>query len=140
MTALEKIRAWIATYPDFDILAEFQCDYTDHAMPNNGGIFPSGLIEVERRRSICGITTVKNQENFGLYYVFEKAAGDDMGAMVNAGWVEGFQQWVQEQSVLGSARTFGERPTQETITAQNAVTYETGEKTETYMVQKAVTY
>ena len=68
MTALEKIKAWLVTYPEFDILNDFQVDYTDQ-IPNNGGIFPSGLVEVERRSDIMGNVTVTNQYNFGLYYV-----------------------------------------------------------------------
>lgn len=43
MTALEKIREWLASYPGFDILSAFQVDYTDQ-IPANGGIFPSGLV------------------------------------------------------------------------------------------------
>ena len=46
MTALEKLRGWVAAYPGYDILGAFQVDYTDR-VPNNGGVFPSGLVEVE---------------------------------------------------------------------------------------------
>ena len=74
MTALEKLRGWVAAYPGYDILGAFQVDYTDR-VPNNGGVFPSGLVEVERRQDIMGSVTVTNQYNFGLYYVFEKAPG-----------------------------------------------------------------
>lgn len=140
MTALEKIKAWVAAYPEFDILSEFQVDYTDHAAANNGGIFPSGMVEVERRRDIFGNITLTSQYNFGLYYVFEKAPGDDIGAAINADWVEGFQEWVQEQSVLGLAPVFGDVPRAEKIMAQNGVLYDTGEGTATYMVQLSVQF
>lgn len=141
MTPLDKMRAWIATYPEFDILANgFHVDYTDQ-VPANGGIFPSGLVEIERRRDITGNAVVTNQYNFGLYYVFEKAPGDDIGAAVNADWVIDFQTWVQEQSVLGLAPTFGDEPHSEKIMAQNGVMYAADEEgTATYMVQLSATY
>lgn len=140
MTALEKIRDWIAAYPDFDILSAFRVDYTDQ-IPANGGIFPSGLVEVSRTQDILGNVEVENQYNFGLYYVFVKAPGDDVGATVNADWIMGFQEWVQEQSVTGRAPTFGDDPKFEQIKAQNGVLYEADEEgTATYMVQLSVLF
>lgn len=140
MTALERIRAWIATFPDFDILSSFQVDYADHAAPNNGGIFPSGLVEIDRRRDIVGSVTVTNQYNFGIFSVFEKALGDDTGATVNADWLMGFQEWAQAQSAAGAAPVFGDVPDAEKITAQNGVLYDTGEGTATYMVQLSIQF
>lgn len=141
MTALEKVRAWIATFPDYDILGAFHVDYADQAVPNNGGIFPSGLVEVERRRDIVGNTTVTNQYNFGIYSVFAKPPGDDIGAAINADWIMDFQMWVQEQSVAGQAPVFGDIPNAEKITAQNGVLYDAdSEGTATYMVQLSVQF
>ena len=140
MTALEKIRSWLATFPDFDILSSFSVDYIDRAVPNNGGIFPDGLVEVERRRDIMGNSTVTNQYNVGIYGVFAKPPGDDVGAVINADWVSGFQEWVQAQSVTGDAPTFGDVPNAEKITAQNGMLYDTGEGTATYMVQLSVQF
>ena len=140
MTALEKIRAWLATYPGYDILSVFRVDYTDQ-IPSNGGIYPSGLVEVERRRDIMGNVAARNQLNFGLYYVFAKAPGDDAGATGNADWLMDFQECVQEQSVLGLAPAFGDVPGEERITAQNGVLYQAdGEGTATYMVQLSVEF
>ena len=139
MTALEKIRAWIATYPGYDILSGFHVDYTDQ-IPGNGGVFPSGLVEIERRKDIMGNTTVSDQYNFGIYCVFEKAAGDDTGSATNADWVMDFQEWVQEQSVTGLAPTFGDEPRSEKITAQNGALYETSEGVGTYMIQLSVLF
>ncbi len=139
MTALEKIKAWLVTYPEFDILNDFQVDYTDQ-IPNNGGIFPSGLVEVERRSDIMGNVTVTNQYNFGLYYVFVKSPDDDIGAAVNADWLMGFQEWAQEQSILGLAPVFGDIPNAEKIIAQNGVLYETNNGTATYMVRLSVQF
>jgi len=140
MTALQKIRSWIETYPGYADLHGFQVDYTDK-VPSNGGIFPSGLVEVSRKKDILGASTVVNQYNFGLYYVFEKAPGDDTGATINADWVAEFQEWVQEQSVTGQAPVFGDVPRAERITAQNGVLCEAGaEGTGTYMVQLSVLF
>lgn len=140
MTALEKVRAWIATFPGFDILGSFQVDYTDRVDPGTSSIFPSGLVEVERRRDIMGNTTATNQYNFGIYCVFEKAVGDDVGATINADWVMEFQEWVQEQSVLRRAPIFGDVPQAEKITAQNGMLYETNEGVGTYMVQLSIQF
>ncbi|MBP1737279.1 MAG: hypothetical protein H6Q60_1160 [Oscillospiraceae bacterium] len=141
MTDLEQIRAWIATYPDFDILGQFQVDFTD-TVPANGGIFPSGLVEVDREEDILGNVEVHNQYNFGLYYVFPKAPGDNASATVNADWVMDFQRWVQEQSVTKAAPTFGNIDEDtEAIRAQNGVLYDANEEgTATYMVQLSVNF
>lgn len=141
MTDLEKVRAWIRTYPDFDVLSGFQVDYTDQ-IPANGGIFPSGLQEISRVKYIYGDVLVTNQLNFGLYYVFEKAPDDDAGAAVNADWLMDFQRWVQDQSVRGLAPSFGNYDTaNERIKAENGVLYAAdGEGTATYMVQLSIQY
>lgn len=140
LTDLEKITAWLKTYPGHDILADFSVDYTDK-IPNNGGIFPAGLVETQRKTDIFGETTVTNQYNFGLYYVFDKSPGDDAGAEANAKWVADFQRWVQEQSTTHKAPTFGDEPLHETIKAQNGMMYGADDEgTAMYMIQLSVTY
>lgn len=140
MTAIEKIRDFVKRYPGADIFRDFHVDYTDQ-IPCNGGVFPSGLVEISRRRDILGNTTVINQYNFGLYYVFEKSPGDDVGAAENADWVMDFQEWVQKQSISGNAPIFGDEPNSETITAQNGVLYGADEEgTAMYMVQLTVQF
>lgn len=140
MTALEKITAFVRSYPGADILQKFRIDYTDQ-IPANAGVFPSGLVEIDRKTDICGGATVTNQYNFGLYCIFEKAPGDDAGAAVNAGWLMDFQEWVQEQSARGLAPVFGDLPRQEKITAQNGVLYSAeDEGLATYMVQLSVQF
>lgn len=140
MNALEKLTSWLSTYPGYNILEVFRVDYTDQ-IPANGGVFPSGLVEVARVTDILGNVTIRNQYNFGLYYVFEKAPGDDAGAKENADWIMDFQEWVQEQSACGAAPVFGDDPRFETIQAQNGVMYETqDEGLATYMVQLSVQF
>ena len=140
MSDLERIRNWIATFPDHQKLNGFQVDYTDE-VPNNGGIFPSGLVEISRTEDILGNVTVNNQYNFGLYYVFTKSPGDNEGATINADWVMDFQKWVQEQSIRRKAPAFGDDPHTERIQAQNGVLYDAeDEGTATYMVQLSVNF
>lgn len=140
MTPLEKIRAWLKTYSGFNILEKFQVDYTDQ-IPANGGVFPSGLEEITRKTDIFGNTTVENQYNFGLYYVFLKTPNDDAGATINADWIMDFQEWAQEQSCTGKAPVFGDIPTAERIVAQNGILYDaTDEGLATYMVQLSVRF
>ena len=110
MTALEKIRSWLATFPDFDILSSFSVDYIDRAVPNNGGIFLTAWLRWNAEGISWGNSTVTNQYNFGIYGVFAKPPGDDVGAVINADWVSGFQEWVQAQSVTGDAPHLRGRP------------------------------
>lgn len=138
MNALETVREWIRTYPGFDILSTFQVDYTDQ-IPANGGIFPAGLVEVSRTEDIVGNVTVENQYNFGLYYVLEKAPGDDTGAAINADWIMDFQEWVQEQSITKAVPQFGDKTI--AAKAQNGALYDaTDEGTATYMVQLSINF
>lgn len=140
MTALEKMREFIESYPGFDILSQFQVDFTDQ-IPANGGIFPSGLVEISRKKDILSNTTITNQYNFGLYYVFAKVPGDDAGATINADWVMDFQEWVQKQSAIGAAPVFGDVPREERVIAQNGVLYDADDEgLATYMVQISVQF
>lgn len=140
MTDLEKIREWIAAYPGTDRLRSLQVDYYD-AVPDNGNIAPSGLVEISRTEDILGNVTVENQYNFGLYYVLAKAPGDDAGSAENADWIMGLQNWVQEQSIRHLAPTFGDEPRKEVIKAQNGGIIAADEEgTATYMVQLSINF
>ena len=140
MNALSIIRDFVGKYPGADVLRDFQVDFVDQ-IPANGGIAPSGLVEVSRKRDILGNVTIRNQYNFGLYCVFEKAPGDDVGATTNADWVMDFQDWVQTQSIMGLAPVFGDVPREERITAQNGALYAANEEgTAIYMIQISVEF
>lgn len=140
MTALEQIRDFISSYPRADVFRDFQVDFTDK-IPDSGGIFPSGLVEISRRKDLLGNVAVENQYNFALYCVFQKAPGDDEGAAYNADWLMDFQEWVQEQSALGQAPVFGDVPRKEHISAQNGVLFDAqDEGTAMYTVQLSVQF
>lgn len=139
-TILETIKTWLATYTGFDILSQFQVDYTDQ-IPNNAGIFPSGMTEIGRSEDILGNVTVLNQINFGIYCVFNKATGDDTGATYNQEWIADFQNWVQEQSAKRLIPQIGDNPRKEIATASNGVLYDaTEEGLGTYMIQLSFQY
>ena len=140
MTPLETMRAFVASYPDADILSALAIDYTDQ-VPDMGGIFPQGIQEVARQTDILGNATVTNQLNFALYIVLTKAPEDDVGATYNAEWQLGFQEWVQAQSVTHQAPTFGDVPYMEQIAAQNGEIYSTPtEGVAIYAIQISVLY
>ena len=136
--ALAKMRAFVASFPDWDIFGSFTIDYTDN-VPDCAGLFPGGLVEVQRHADIVGNKWVENQYNFALYTNLEKAPGEDAGATYNADWVMSFQEWVQEQSATGKAPMFGDEPKAERITAQNGAIYSAeDEGTALYVVQLSV--
>lgn len=140
MTDLDKLREWIKTYPKHNLITDFMVDFVDQ-IPGGGSIAPSGLVEISRVTDILGDTTVENQYNFGLYYVFHKPADDDVEATYNAEWVMDFQRWVQEQSARHLAPTFGDEPVGERIQAQNGVLYAADEEgTAVYMVQLSIRF
>lgn len=140
MNDLEKIREWISTYPGTSKLRGLKVDYYSQD-PNNGSIDPSGLVEISRTEDILGNTTVENQYNFALYYVFVKDPGDDTGAAENADWIMEFQRWVQEQSIRHLVPTFGDEPRKETIKAQNGALYAADEEgTAIYTVQLSINF
>ena len=121
-TPLEKMRAFVGSFPGADALAFLAIDYADR-VPNTAGLFPGGLVEVRRTTDLLGNVTIENQYNFALYTVMGKAPGEDAGATLNAEWQMAFQEWVQEQSARGLAPTFGDEPRRERMTAQNGAIY-----------------
>lgn len=121
MSDLERIREWIKSFPGMP--EDMAIDYT-HNNPINAGLFPQGRMEVARTTDIGGNKTVTNQYNFSLMPVFIRNLGEDTQATENAEWVMDFQQWIQEQSIIGAAPTFGNIAIdREIIRAQNGMLY-----------------
>lgn len=137
---LQTMRDFVATFPDWDILSHLRMDYTDQ-VPDCAGLFPGGMVEVSRHHDIVGNVWAVNQYNFALYTNMAKSPDEDDGASFNQDWVMKFQQWVQRQSMLGLAPTFGDVPREETLTAQNGAIYSTDDEgTALYVVQLSATY
>lgn len=138
--ALFTIRNWIKGFPQCSELTDLFVDYTE-AAPNNGGLAPTGLTEVSRTTDIFGNTTVKNQYNFTIYFVFAKAPDDSDTAENNARFIAYFQEWVQEQSATRQAPTFGDEPAKEYISAQNGMLAEAdSEGTAVYTIQLSAVF
>lgn len=119
MSALQKIREWLATFPQIDRVTELKVDYYSTTPDETSSIAPSGLQEISRTEDILGNVTVENQYNFNLEFVLTKSPGDDIGATENADWLLAFQEWVQQQSILRAVPVFGDEPARETVKAQN---------------------
>lgn len=140
MSPLDRIREWLNKYPGFDRLQDLRVDYYSQ-QPDNGSIDPSGAQIISITENIMGTKTVEMQYNFGLYFVLAKDPGDEYTAVDNAAWVMDFQRWVNEQSILRLAPTFGDVPRAETIKAQNgAVTAADNDGVAIYMVQLSVNF
>lgn len=138
--ALQKMRDFIAEFPNWDILSQLTIDFTDN-VPDCAGLFPGGLIEVQRHADITGVKWVDNQYNFVLYTNLAKSPNEDEGATINADWLMDFQEWMQEQSITGNAPVFGDRPREEQITAQNGAIYSADDEgTAIYAIQIAVNF
>ena len=50
-TDLQRLIDWLKTYTGYDILSNFQVDYTDQ-IPSNGAVFLQGLQDGERTETI----------------------------------------------------------------------------------------
>lgn len=138
MNELDKLKAWIETFPGYASLSGFCIDYADK-IPGSAGLFPDGLTEVDRKKDLLGNVTVTNRYSFAVYCVFEKPPGDDVGAEINADWVSDFQAWVQTQSATGRAPQFGDDPNKEKILAQNGAIFRADkEGTAVYAVNLSV--
>lgn len=140
MNPLDTIREWLNKYTGFDRLQDLRVDYYSQ-QPDNGSIDPSGVQIISITEDILGNKTVDMQYNFGVYFVLAKDPGDDETAVDNAAWVMDFQRWVNEQSMLHLAPTFGDVQRAESIKAQNgAVTAADNEGVAIYMVQLSVNF
>ena len=111
MTALEKIRDWLKTYPKWN--ETLYVDYTA-AVPGNTGVFPQGAQELSRRLDVMGNMTVQNRLSFTILRI--TAGRQDKEAQ--AAWLLDFQNWVQQQSVSRKAPVFGDEPANEKLWAE----------------------
>ena len=132
MTKLEKMKDFISKYEHFDILDNFCIDYTDQ-LPANAGLFPAGLVELERRADILGNVEVQNQLNFALYVILNKSAGDD--ELID------FAEYIQEENLRHKHLPFGDYPESEIIMASDGRLYDaTDEGLGIYAIEISVRY
>jgi len=112
MTALEKMTAWLQTFPLWKE-ERLYVDFLD-AVPGNAGLYPSGMEETSRRQDVLGNTTVHNR----LHFVLFRRTPGQQDNQANSDWLLQFQNWVQSQSAAGLAPVFGDDPAMEHIQAQ----------------------
>lgn len=97
---LEKLKNWLLTFPDWGEVL-LQVDTTD-PRPDNAGLFPKGMEELERKTDIAGNIRVRCRSSFVLRRVvtqnYDRAAR----------WMEALQNWVYRQSMSGNAPIFGD--------------------------------
>lgn len=135
MTALEKMIAWLKTFPLWGNTALF-ADYLD-AAPDNAGLYPEGLEPVSCQTDILGNVTAVNRLHFVLYRV---TAGQQDN-LQNSNWLLALQDWIQQQSMAGLAPVFGDVPNRESITAQGGKLKSAGQTgTGKYAVNLTVEY
>lgn len=109
---LEKLISWLKTFPLWE--ETLTVDYHS-GIPGSGGLYPAGVEEVQRREDILGNVQVLCRAHFDIYRV---TPGQQDG-YENAAWLLAFQDWVQSQSQMGLAPTFGAEPAREILRAQN---------------------
>lgn len=135
MTVLERVRAWLLTFPGMERVQQLRIDY-GAPQPDNGSIAPAGLTELSRREDILGQVRVENRCSFKLYFVLAFAAEDAACVDENANWLLSLQEWVQAQSVARLAPVFGDVPQKEVMHAHDGVLEEVREEgTAVYAVE-----
>ena len=137
-TSIEKMRDFILTCP-------FIKDFTNGILidwhnQNKFGLVPTGQTTISREEDITGAIIAHKQYNFSLYA--QNFTIDDVIRVETIGFLDRFTEWIEEQSVNGTAPTFGDDPTAEEITAQNGMLfelYEDGQRGR-YQLQISVTF
>lgn len=107
MTALEKMKSWLQSFPMWEDTLQI-----DTVSAGCCGLFPRGVTEVSRKTDILGNVTAVNKLQFVLYRVAANLPEE------NSNWLLALQDWIQQQSACGQAPRFGDDPTREKILAE----------------------
>ena len=99
MSALEKLQTWLSTYPRWE------------GYPVKICVLPKEMKEISRRGDVLGNALVGCRYYVNLFWEMTGQGEDEK----NARCLLDFQNWVQEQSVLGLAPKFGDVPASERI-------------------------
>lgn len=131
---IQKLRDFIASYPNIDRFGECHIDWTD-AEVGNYGIMPTGESVIRREEDITGFVTVYKQYNISLYAM--EFTINDIMRLEASGWLEDFTEWIEGQSECGLAPTLGDNPAEEHITAQNGMLFDLSDNGQTgrYQIQ-----
>ena len=119
-TSIEKMRDFILTCP---FLKNFTNGVlVDWHAQDKFGLMPTGQAIISRKEDIIGNVVVHKQCNFSLYA--QNFTIDDVIRIETIGFLEEFSNWIEEQSVNGTAPVFGDNPDEEEITAQNGMLFQ----------------
>lgn len=137
-TSIEKMRDFILTCP-------FLKDFTDGILvdwhsQDKFGLMPAGQTTIRREEDIMGNVIAYKQYNFSLYA--QNFTITDVIRIETIGFLDRFTEWIEEQSINGTAPVFGDNPGEEEITAQNGMLfqmYEDGQRGR-YQIQISVTF
>lgn len=111
MEELEKIKAWLQTYPGWDgkVYVEYTC-----AAPGHFGLYPQGVEVQSVKKDVLGNSYAHCRSRYVLYRV----TGGQADNTQNAAWLLDFQNWVQTQAAAGLTPSFGDDPSAERFSAQ----------------------
>ncbi len=110
MDSLEKLRAFVLSYPRWEEGKLLFMDYTD-GVPGNGGLFFEGITQVAFREDILG-----NRQADMRLQVFLYRCGAERQA--DAQWLMDFQLWVAEQAAMGNVPQLGDVPKRQKLYAE----------------------
>lgn len=108
MTELEKLRAFLLTYPQWEA---GKLLYIDRCDDGELGLFPLGVEERTRKTDVLGDTYVYARMKFTLY----RSGGE---TETDAAWLLGFQSWLTEMNARGLTPSFGDVPGEERLKAE----------------------
>lgn len=111
MEELEKIKAWLMTYPGWE--GPVLVDHTQ-AKPENFGLYPTGTEQLHRTEDVLGNVAVRCRSSYILYRV---TTGQQDNTR-QAAWLLDFQNWVRQQSETGLAPPLGDEPATGQIRAE----------------------
>lgn len=112
MTQLDKLMAWLQTFPLWQEL-EMETDHLSQ-LPNSAGLYPRGIRELGRKKDITGAVRGVNALELTLY----RRCCSGQQRTDNARWLLALQLWIQEQSALGLCPALGDEPQAEKIRAE----------------------
>lgn len=119
MELLEKLKAWLQTYPGW--AGTMAVDHT-YAVPGQFGLYPRGVEVQSVKKDVLGNVYTRCRSRFDLYRVTTGQADNTQAA----GWLLDFQAWVRDQTAKGLTPAFGDVPEDERLTAQQGKLLRTG--------------
>lgn len=102
MDILEKITAWLETFPLWDG-GKPRIDGI-HPTPGSIGIYPQGVQEISHREDVLGNVETQNRLTLTVYRV------SNGNSALAAHWLLALQDWVNRQNAAGLIPRLGDLP------------------------------